>query len=342
MSTDGERQIKEFGKLFNKIKAELQKVIVGHEDAVEKILVALFAGGHVLLEGVPGLGKTLLVKSLGETLGLHFKRIQFTPDLMPADIVGTHLVVEDEHGRKKFQFQPGPVFANIILADEINRATPKTQSAFLEAMAEHQVTIGGDTYKLKEPFFVMATQNPLEMEGTYPLPEAQMDRFLFKLMLGYTDFEGEKEIIQRTTGGVMPQVTPIFTDGTAAETINKMNKLAREVMLATEVEDYIINLVMATRPPNLLREGSDKVNIPACIQKYVNFGASTRGVQSLVLGSKVLALADGRAHVSFNDVKKVFHPSLRHRLILNFEAEVEGKGVDEILEELSQEIKKNK
>ncbi len=340
MWEDGEKQIKEFGKLFRKIKGEISKVIVGHEEALENILIALFADGHVLLEGVPGLGKTLLVKTLGEILGLNFRRIQFTPDLMPADILGTHLVVEDERGHKKFQFQAGPVFANIILADEINRATPKTQSAFLEAMAEKQITIGGDTFKLEPPFFVMATQNPIEMEGTYPLPEAQMDRFLFKLKLGYASFEGEKEIIRRTTGGEIPQGTAVFPpDGSAAKVFQQMHKLVREVLLAAEVEDYIIKLVMATRPGQVLT-GAHKLSAPACIQKYVNFGASTRGVQALVLGSKVLALADGRAHVSFDDVKKVFLPSLRHRLILNFEAEVESKDVDEILEELSKEIKK--
>ncbi len=336
MWEDGEKQIKEFGKLFRKIKNEISKVIVGHEEALENILIALFADGHVLLEGVPGLGKTLLVKTMGEILGLNFRRIQFTPDLMPADILGTHLVVEDEHGHKKFQFQAGPIFANIILADEINRATPKTQSAFLEAMGEKQITIGGDTFKLELPFFVLATQNPIEMEGTYPLPEAQMDRFLFKLRLGYASFEGEKEIIRRTTGGEIPQVTPVFTDGSAAKTFRQMHKLAREVLLSAEVEEYIIKLVMATRPSH----GGAKNTAPACIQKYVNFGASTRGVQALVLGSKVLALADGRAHVSFDDVKRVFLPALRHRLILNFEAEVEGKAADEILEELSKEIKK--
>ncbi len=339
MGRNGEAQIKEFGKLFRQINAELGKVIVGQENALEKIIVALFANGHVLLEGLPGLGKTLLVKSLGEVLGLHFKRIQFTPDLMPADILGTHLVVEDEHGRKEFKFQPGPVFANIILADEINRATPKTQSAFLEAMAEHQVTVGGKTFKLKEPFFVMATQNPIEMEGTYPLPEAQMDRFLFKLKLGYSDFAGEKEIIKRTTGGISPQANQLLDKETSAGLFTQMHKLVREVMLASEVEDYIIKLAIATRPGHLITNGH-KTTTPACIQKYVSFGCSTRGIQALVLGSKVLALMDGRAHVSFDDVKKVFIPALRHRIILNFEAEVENKDVDSILEELAQEIKK--
>ena len=340
MWEDGEKQIQEFGKLFESIKSEIGKVIVGHHEAIDDILIALFADGHVLLEGVPGLGKTLLVKSLGEVLGLQFKRIQFTPDLMPADILGTHLVVEGEHGRKEFQFQPGPVFANIILADEINRATPKTQSAFLEAMAEKQITVGGDTFKLDRPFFVLATQNPVEMEGTYPLPEAQMDRFLFKLQLGYADFAGEKEIIRRTTGGETPRVKPLFPpDGSAAKVFERMHKLVREVLLASEVEDYIIKLAMATRPGQL-QSGDSKAPVPACIQKYVSFGASTRGIQAMVLGSKVLALADGRAHVSFDDVRRIFKPALRHRLILNFEAEVENKAVDEILEELSREIKK--
>ncbi|MBI5788952.1 MAG: MoxR family ATPase [Candidatus Schekmanbacteria bacterium] len=340
MFEDGEKLVKEFGVLFKKIHSEISKVIVGHDDSIEYVLAALFAGGHVLLEGVPGLGKTLLVKTLGDVLGLHFKRIQFTPDLMPADIIGTHLVIEDEHGHKKFQFQPGPVFANIILADEINRATPKTQSAFLEAMAEYQVTVGGDTFKLPPPFFVMATQNPIEMEGTYPLPEAQMDRFLFKLKLKYSSFEGEKEIIRRTTGGVIPKAAPVFTEGSSAKIIERMNKLVREVMLAKEVEDYIIRVAMGTRPAQLQKSGENKLVVPACIEKYVTFGASTRGIQALVLGSKVLALVDGRAHVSFDDVQRVLLPSLRHRLILNFEAEVENKDVDDVIEELRREIKK--
>jgi MoxR-like ATPase len=335
------RIIEQFANTFYQIKSEISKVIVGHDQIIEQVLVALFADGHVLLEGVPGLGKTLLVKSLGGTLGLKFRRIQFTPDLMPADVIGTNLVV-DEAGGKKFEFQPGPIFANIILADEINRATPKTQSAFLEAMAEKQVTVAGTSYRLRPPFFVLATQNPIEMEGTYPLPEAQMDRFIFKLRLFYASFEGEKEIIRRTTTRESYQVKPVLT-GEGWKTIEAMKGLVREVLVSSEVEEYVVKLIFATRPNSCDRRvGGRRLVLPQVTSKYVSYGASTRGAQALVLAGKVMALLDGRANVSFEDIDKVLLASLRHRLILNFEAEVEGRHADDILEEISKEVKKNK
>ncbi len=337
-----ERQlIEDFASTFHQIKSEVSKVIVGHEDIIELVLVAMLANGHVLLEGLPGLGKTLLVKSLGEILGLKFKRIQFTPDLMPADVIGTNLVV-DEDGRKKFQFQPGPIFANIVLADEINRATPKTQSAFLEAMAETQITVAGTSYKLNPPFFVLATQNPIDMEGTYPLPEAQMDRFLFKLNLYYSDFEGEMEILRRTTTRQKTQINPIFTQE-GDKIIEAMKGLVREVLVSSEIEEYVVKLVFATRP-NILdsKKMNRRYNVPQVSTKYIKFGASTRGAQAIILSAKVMALLDGRANVSVEDINKVLTPSLRHRLILNFEAEVDAKNSDAILEDIRKEVKKSR
>ncbi len=331
------KMIEEFHDFFLKVEDELYKVVVGQKNVIRNVLVALFSDGHVLLEGAPGLGKTLLVKSLGEVMGLKFRRIQFTPDLMPADVIGTNLVT-DEGGSKKFVFQPGPVFANIILADEINRATPKTQSAFLEAMAENQVTVAGHTYKLDMPFLVLATQNPIEMEGTYPLPEAQLDRFRFKLNLGYIDFEGEREVIRRTTGGLNYKIKPVLEGDHVSQTIENYKSLVREVLISSNVEEYIVRLLMSTRPNNTYQlPGGKTCSSPESTQKYVEYGASTRGAQAVVLAAKVLALLDGRANVSFDGV---FLPSLRHRLILNYEAEVDGKTTEEILEEIQKAVKK--
>ncbi|MFQ5646456.1 MAG: AAA family ATPase [bacterium] len=333
------KRIEEFSSLFRQMQYEISKVMVGNTDVIEKVLVALFSGGHVLLESVPGLGKTSLVKALSRVLGLKFHRIQFTPDLMPADITGTHLVVEDEQGKRKFEFNPGPVFANLLLADEINRATPKTQSAFLEAMAENQVSVGGTTYQLELPFFVMATQNPIDMDGTYPLPEAQMDRFIFKLHLYYTDFEGEGEIIRRTTGGEIPEAKPVLEEKVASEKINSMKELVREVLLSKEVEDHIVKLVYGTRPQRLMgRDAVTKIKTPEVTDKYVNFGASPRGTQSIVLASKVYALLDNRPHVCFADVDQVLFPSLCHRLMLNFEADVDNKEAYDVLEEIKEAV----
>jgi len=324
MST--EEQIQAFREAYAALRVELGKVIVGQEAVVEGTLVALFAGGHVLLEGVPGLGKTLLVRTLGEVLGLAFSRIQFTPDLMPADILGTNIVMEVPGGRREFQFQRGPIFAQLILADEINRATPKTQSALLEAMQEHQVTAGGELRKLVEPFFVMATQNPIDQEGTYPLPEAQLDRFFFKILVGYPSAEELTEVLSRTTTGAQAQVGQVLT----REALMELMKLVREVPVASHVKDYAVRLVLATHPKT-------ETAVPMASQ-YLRFGSSPRGGQTLLLAGKVRALTDGRFNVSFDDIEAVAAPALRHRLILNFEAEAEGITTDHIIGQILRDV----
>src|SRR5262245_37656776 len=289
MST--EQQIQSFRETYTRLRSEIGKVIVGHESIVEGTLIALFAGGHVLLEGVPGLGKTLLVRTLSEVLDLSFNRIQFTPDLMPADILGTNIVMETPGGRREFQFQHGPIFAHLILADEINRATPKTQSAMLEAMQEHQVTAGGELRKLAEPFFVMATQNPIDQEGTYPLPEAQLDRFFFKLLVGYPSAEELTEVLTRTTTGGRVQVEKITQHGELVELI----KLVREVPVASHVKDYAVRLVLASHP---------RTDTAAPIStQYLRFGSSPRGAQTMILAAKVRALTQGRFNASFDDIE---------------------------------------
>ncbi len=317
-----EEQLNRFRADFESLRREIGKVIVGHGEIVDDTLTALIAGGHVLLEGVPGLGKTLLVRTLSEALHLKFQRIQFTPDLMPADLIGTNVVLETPDGRKKFEFQQGPVFANILLADEINRATPKTQSALLEAMQEHSVTIAGNTHKLPEPFFVMATQNPLEMEGTYPLPEAQLDRFFCKLLVQFPKSSEIETILDRTTEVEKPTVQPVLT----GERILEMAKLARQIPIADEVRRYGIAVVLATHPENA----------PAGSQaaKFVRFGASPRGAQSLILGAKIRAILDKRYHVSRDDLRAVAPQVLRHRLILNFEGQAEGIEADSVIEDI--------
>src|SRR3954465_15640481 len=309
----------EFRSAYNRVKEEIGKVIVGHHEIVHGVLTCLFIGGHALLEGVPGLGKTLLVRTLADSLSLDFNRIQFTPDLMPADIIGTNVVMESPDGRRSFEFQSGPIFSQIVLADEINRATPKTQSALLEAMQEHSVTVGGQIHRLKEPFFVMATQNPIEQEGTYPLPEAQLDRFLFKLVVGYSTREELGVILDRTTRGDWPKAGKVI-DG---ETLVRMQALVREVIVAPHVQDYAIRLALATHPQGPF--AADVTN------RYIRWGSSPRGVQTLVLAAKVRALLDVRYNVSFEDLRRVYLPSLRHRGILNFEAQAEGIGSDDIL-----------
>ncbi|MHC5542727.1 AAA family ATPase [Singulisphaera rosea] len=314
-----EARADEFRSAYNRVKAEIAKVIVGHEDIVHGVLTCLFVGGHALLEGVPGLGKTLLVKTLADALSLDFNRIQFTPDLMPADIIGTNIVMEGPDGRRVFDFQKGPIFSQIVLADEINRATPKTQSALLEAMQEHSVTVGGTIHKLKQPFFVMATQNPIEQEGTYPLPEAQLDRFLFKLVVGYSTREELSVILDRTTRGERPSAERVI-DG---ETLIKMQGLARDVIVAPHVQDYAIRLALATHP-----EGPFAADVT---NQYIRWGSSPRGVQTLVLAAKVRALLDGRYNVSFEDLRRVYLPSLRHRVLMNFEAQAEGVNSDDVL-----------
>jgi MoxR-like ATPase len=297
-------------------------VIVGQEEAVEHTLVALFAGGHVLLEGVPGLGKTLLVRTLADVLDLSFSRIQFTPDLMPADILGTNLVIENADGRRVFEFQAGPIFAHLILADEINRATPKTQSAMLEAMQEHQVTAGGAMRPLGEPFFVLATQNPIDQEGTYPLPEAQLDRFFFKLLVGYPTGEELTEVLRRTTEGESVRAKRVLS----REGLLELMRLVREVPAAAHVKDYAVRLVLATHPKS--------AQAAAVADQYLRFGSSPRGAQTLVLAGKVRALTQGRLNLSYEDVEAVALPALRHRLILNFEAEAEGMTSDQVLGEI--------
>ena len=324
MST--EEQIQTFRQAHAALRAELGKVIVGQEAVVEGTLQALFAGGHVLLEGVPGLGKTLLVRTLGEVLDLSFSRIQFTPDLMPADILGTNIVMEVPGGRREFQFQRGPIFAHLILADEINRATPKTQSAMLEAMQEHQVTAGGELRRLVEPFFVMATQNPIDQEGTYPLPEAQLDRFFFKVLVGYPSADELTEVLSRTTAGAKVEVERVL----AREALMELMKLVREVPVASHVKDYAVRLVLATHPKT-------ETAAPMASQ-YLRFGSSPRGGQTLLLAGKVRALTDGRFNVSYDDIEAVAAPALRHRLILNFEAEAEAITTDHVIAQVVKEV----
>jgi MoxR-like ATPase len=318
-----EKQCRDFREMFQALRREVGKVIVGHEDIVDNVLISLFGGGHVLLEGVPGLGKTLLVRTLSSAFSLQFRRIQFTPDLMPADIMGTNIVMEDQTtGRREFQFQKGPIFGQIILADEINRATPKTQSAMLEAMQEHSVTSGGQVRKLPEPFMVLATQNPIEQEGTYPLPEAQLDRFFFKLLVGYSDREQLKSILDRTTTGEEPKAEQVAD----ADKILWAQKLVRRVVIAEHVQDYAIRLVLATHP-----EGEFA---PDMTNRFVRFGSSPRGVQALVLAAKVRAMLNERYHVGFDDITNSVLPALRHRILLNFEGQAEGIRTDEVINDI--------
>ncbi len=314
----------EFKQISNITEAEVGKVIVGQEAVVRNVLISIIAGGHVLLEGVPGLGKTVLVRTLAEVMNLHFSRIQFTPDLMPADIIGTNILFDDPQGGRQFRFQPGPIFANLILADEINRATPKTQSALLEAMQEKTVTIANRSYRVEQPFFVLATQNPIDMEGTYPLPEAQLDRFFFKLTVGFPKEEDLMQILTRTTANETPQIQKVI-DGPR---ILAMGELARQIPAATHVSNYIARLVLATHPEN--------TEAPPITRQYVRFGASPRGAQALMLAAKIVTLmeGEGRSNLSIEDVRSVAHPALRHRLILNFEGEAEGVTADAIIDEI--------
>lgn len=321
-----ERQIAQFEETFSKIEAEVARVIVGNKELVRSTLAAIFAGGHVLLEGVPGVGKTLLVKSLSRTLGLTFRRIQFTPDLMPSDVTGTQVLTEDESGRRTFVFKQGPIFGNIVLADEINRATPKTQAALLEAMEERQITVLGETYALPQPFFVLATQNPVELEGTYPLPEAQLDRFLIKLVVGSPSSAELKEILNRTTGVKVPEAQPVMPPEKVQESLFAMRLLARQVVVADPMQEVLVRMMAALTPSNQF--ATEKA------RRYVRFGPGPRGAQALMLMAKVMAVMEGRINMSFEDIRAAIIPCLRHRLILNFQAEADEVTSDEIIEEV--------
>jgi MoxR-like ATPase len=316
----------EFRARYQAVKDQIGRVIVGHDEIVHGVLTCLLVGGHCLLEGVPGLGKTLLVRTLAKTLDLRFSRIQFTPDLMPADIIGTNMVMESPEGKRFFEFQRGPIFTQLCLADEINRATPKTQSAMLETMQEFSVTVAGKVYPLERPFFVLATQNPIEQEGTYPLPEAQLDRFFFKLLVGYSSREELATIIDRTTRGEVLEPEKVM-DGPE---ILRWQQLIREVILAKHVQDYIVRITLATHP-----EGEFALPIT---NQYLRWGASPRAAQTLALAAKVRALLEGRYNVSFEDIRRVYLPALRHRVIVNFEAQAEGIDTDHVLLEILEKL----
>ncbi|MCP5152965.1 MAG: MoxR family ATPase [Ectothiorhodospiraceae bacterium] len=310
------------------VRRQVERRIVGHQDLIEGVLACLLSGGHVLLEGVPGLGKTLLVKTLGDALHLEFARIQFTPDLMPADILGTQMVLQDEEGRRHFQFQPGPVFTQLLLADEINRATPKTQSALLEAMEEKRVTVGRTEHPLAQPFMVLATQNPIEMEGTYPLPEAQLDRFMLKLEARYPSAAELAQIVDRAAGAAPAAVTPVLT----GEELDTVKSMVRSVVVAGHVKDYAVRLVLATHP--------DNAGSPSGTRRYVRHGASPRGLLAMIMAAKAYAMFDRRLNVSFEDLDAAAAPALRHRILLNFEGEAEGIGVESLIEEIVRETPK--
>jgi MoxR-like ATPase len=323
-------EVDQFRASIATLKDEIAKTIVGNESVVDGVLMCLLAGGHALLEGVPGLGKTMLVKTLAEALSLNFSRVQFTPDLMPADILGTTVIDDTTAGGKVFEFRKGPIFANIVLADEINRATPKTQSALLEAMQEHRVSVGRQTHVLEEPFVVLATQNPLEMEGTYPLPEAQLDRFFFKLHVPFPNREELHAILDLTTGATRTERTAVLH----REEILRMQSLVRRVPVARHVQDYAIRVVQGTHP--------DTVDAPEICKRFVRFGASPRGAQSVLLAAKIRALFEGRFAASIDDVRAVALPALRHRVLLNFEGEAEGMKTDQVLEAIIKALPETK
>lgn len=319
-------RVASFARNFEAVEKEVGKVVVGMKDVIRYTLVAIFSGGHVLLEGAPGLGKTLLVKSIAKVMGLSFNRIQFTSDLMPSDITGTQILTEDSAGARAFQFQKGPVFSNIILADEVNRAGPKTQSALLEAMEEKQVSVLGTTHKLPDPFFVLATQNPVELEGTYPLPEAQLDRFILKLVLDPPDTLELKEILKRTTGSVSTELAPLLPIEDTIRTILTMRALVREVVVAPPLEDVLVGTIFSLTPQSL--------NCSENVSTYVRYGPGPRGAQSVLLAAKVFALLDKRINLAYEDIKAAIVPALRHRLILNYQAEADGITADQLISEV--------
>ncbi|MEL6308288.1 MAG: MoxR family ATPase [Chloroflexota bacterium] len=323
-----EMTLEEFSRIAQRIESEVEKVIVGQKDVVRATIICILAGRHALLEGVPGLGKTMLIKTLSDVLNMNFSRIQFTPDLMPADIVGTDILEETEDGRREFRFQHGPIFANLVLADEINRATPKTQSAMLEAMQEKTVTVSGRQYPLEKPFFVLATQNPLDMEGTYPLPEAQLDRFLFKVDVKFPSVDELVTILDRTTGTTTAEAEQVAN----ADEVLKMGQLALSTPIASNVSQYVAKLVVATHP--------ESTQSTVMVRKYVGVGSSPRGAQALIIGAKVNALLEGRFNVSYDDIQAVAHAALRHRLLLNFEGQAEGIKTDDIVDGLLDVVKK--
>jgi len=321
-----EQQLAAFAERLERLRNEIGKVLVGQKDVIDGVLTCLVADGHVLLEGVPGLGKTLLVRTLADCLHLGYTRIQFTPDLMPADILGTHILTEGEDGRRTLQFQTGPIFTQLLLADEINRATPKTQSALLEAMQERQVTIAGKAHQLPPPFFVMATQNPLEQEGTYPLPEAQLDRFFYKIVVPFPSLNDLVEVMARTTGNAMPSASAVLT----IDELKEMQRTVRQVPVAPEVMKYAMRMVLASQPGN--RHTAPVTN------QFIRFGASPRAGQTLIFGGRVKALMEGRMHVSINDIRACVLPAMRHRIGLNFEAEAEGHTPADVIERLLHEV----
>lgn len=318
--------VAEFREVAQRIEDEVAKVMVGQAGVVREVLICLVAGGHALLEGVPGLGKTMLVRTLADSLDLSFSRIQFTPDLMPADITGTNILLESETGGRQFAFQQGPIFSNLVLADEINRATPKTQAALLEAMQDKTCTVANVIHPLAQPFFVLATQNPLEMEGTYPLPEAQMDRFFFKIVVGFPGEDDLLEILRRTTSDYS-----VTAENTAdGETILQLHHLARQVPIARSVSEYVVRLVSSTHP--------DNERATPTVKRFVRYGVSPRGAQSIVLGAKIRALMEGRLNVAFDDIRATALPALRHRIILNFDAEADGIPADDVLASILTEV----
>lgn len=317
-----EEKIQQFALDFFRVEEEIGSVIIGQKELVRNVLTAMVAGGNVLLEGMPGLGKTQLVKAVGDAVDLEFSRIQFTPDLMPADVTGTTVMNREENGNMSFVFRKGPIFANLVLADEINRATPKTQSALLEAMQEHTVTGGSQTYRLEEPFFVLATQNPLETEGTYPLPEAQMDRFLFKLDVAFPNKEELMKIVLTTTDGKVHRASKVM-DG---KRLLQMREIAQQVPVAEPVAEYLMDLILKTHPEN--------PEAPEVVRQYVRYGASPRGAQAVLQAARIFALLAGRYHVAYEDIKQAAKPALRHRIFLSFEGMAEGKTSDEIIEAL--------